>query len=153
MVQTGRKVPRLSGVLHDGSTLALQDLRGGPVVVYFYPKDATAGCTREAQDFRDLHPAFRRLGCTILGVSRDSAASHARFREKQALPFALVADTDERWCEAFGVLGEKTLYGRRFIGVIRSTFLVDASGTLAAEWRGVKVPGHAAAVLERVQAL
>jgi peroxiredoxin Q/BCP len=153
MVQTGRKVPRLSGVLHDGSTLALQDLRGGAVVVYFYPKDATAGCTREAQDFRDLHPAFRRLGCTILGVSRDSAASHARFREKQALPFALVADTDERWCEAFGVLGEKTLYGRRFIGVIRSTFLVDASGTLAAEWRGVKVPGHAAAVLERVQAL
>jgi peroxiredoxin Q/BCP len=153
MVQTGRKVPRLSGVLHDGSTLALQDLRGGAVVVYFYPKDATAGCTREAQDFRDLHPAFRRLSCTILGVSRDSAASHARFREKQALPFALVADTDERWCEAFGVLGEKTLYGRRFIGVIRSTFLVDASGTLAAEWRGVKVPGHAAAVLERVQAL
>jgi peroxiredoxin Q/BCP len=153
MVQTGRKVPRLSGVLHDGSTLALQDLRGGAVVVYFYPKDATAGCTREAQDFRDLHPAFRRLGCTILGVSRDSAASHARFREKQALPFALVADTDERWCEAFGVLGEKTLYGRRFVGVIRSTFLVDASGTLAAEWRGVKVPGHAAAVLERVQAL
>jgi peroxiredoxin Q/BCP len=153
MVQTGRKVPRLSGVLHDGSTLALQDLRGGAVVVYFYPKDATAGCTREAQDFRDLHPAFRRLGCTILGVSRDSAASHARFREKQALPFALVADTDERWCEAFGVLGEKTLYGRRFVGVIRSTFLVDASGTLAAEWRGVKVPGHAAAVHERVQAL
>ena len=152
MVQTGRKVPRLSGVLHDGSTLALQDLRGGPVVVYFYPKDATAGCTREAQDFRDLHPSFRRLGCTILGVSRDSAASHARFREKQALPFALVADTDERWCEAFGVLGEKSLYGRRFVGVIRSTFLVDASGTLAAEWRGVKVPGHAAAVLERVQA-
>jgi peroxiredoxin Q/BCP len=152
MVQTGRKVPRLSGVLHDGSTLALQDLRGGPVVVYFYPRDATAGCTREAQDFRDLHPAFRRLGCTILGVSRDSVASHARFREKQALPFALVADTDERWCEAFGVLGEKTLYGRRFVGVIRSTFLVDASGTLAAEWRGVKVPGHAAAVLERVQA-
>jgi peroxiredoxin Q/BCP len=153
MVQTGRKVPRLSGVLHDGSTLALQDLRGGAVVVYFYPKDATAGCTREAQDFRDLHPAFRRLGCTILGVSRDGAASHARFREKQALPFALVADTDERWCEAFGVLGEKTLYGRRFIGVIRSTFLVDASGTLAAEWRGVKVPGHAAEVLERVQVL
>jgi peroxiredoxin Q/BCP len=152
MVQTGRKVPRLSGVLHDGSTLALQDLRGGAVVVYFYPKDATAGCTREAQDFRDLHPAFRRLGCTILGVSRDSAASHARFREKQALPFALVADTDERWCEAFGVLGEKTLYGRRFVGVIRSTFLVDASGTLAAEWRGVKVPGHAQAVLDAIPA-
>ncbi len=153
MVQTGRKVPRLSGVLHDGSTLALEDLRGGPVVVYFYPRDATAGCTREAQDFRDLHPAFHRLGCTVLGVSRDSAASHARFRERQSLPFALLADTDERWCKAFGVLGEKTLYGRRFIGVIRSTFLIDAEGTLAAEWRGVKVPGHAADVLERVQAL
>lgn len=152
-IEEGDKLPALTLEGADGATIALQDKAGRAFVLYFYPRDDTAGCTREAQDFRDLHPAFRRLGCTILGVSRDSAASHARFREKQALPFALVADTDERWCEAFGVLGEKTLYGRRFIGVIRSTFLVDASGTLAAEWRGVKVPGHAAEVLERVQAL
>lgn len=150
MLQLGRKVPKLKGVLHDGSTLALADLRGGPVVLYFYPKDHTPGCTNEAHDFRDLHVAFRKLGCTIIGVSRDSAASHAKFRDKHALPFALLADIDETWCNAFGVLGEKSLYGKRFIGVIRSTFLIDAEGVLAAEWRGIRVPGHAAAVLERL---
>lgn len=149
-VATGKKVPKLEGVLHDGSRLALADLRGHPVVVYFYPKDATPGCTNEAQAFRDLYGEFRKHGCEILGVSRDSVASHARFRDKQALPFPLLADVDETWCNAFGVLGEKTLYGRRFVGVIRSTFLIDAQGVLAAEWRGVKVPGHAAAVLERL---
>lgn len=149
-IAIGKKVPRLKGVLHDGSTLALADLRGHPLVVYFYPKDATPGCTNEAHDFRDLYPEFRRRGCAIVGVSRDSAASHAKFRDKHALPFPLVADVDESWCKAFGVLGEKTLYGRRFVGVIRSTFLIDADGTLVAEWRGVRVPGHAAAVLERL---
>jgi peroxiredoxin Q/BCP len=150
MVAVGRKVPKLTGTLHDGGTLALADLRGHPVVVYFYPKDATPGCTSEAQAFRDLYPEFRRHGCEIVGVSRDTAVSHAKFRDKQALPFPLVADVDETWCNAFGVLGEKTLYGRRFVGVIRSTFLIDAEGVLAAEWRNVRVPGHAAAVLERV---
>lgn len=149
-VAIGRKVPKLKGALADGATLALSDLRGRPVVVYFYPKDSTPGCTNEANDFRDLYPQFRRHGCEIVGVSRDSAASHAKFRDKQSLPFPLVADVDEAWCDAFGVLGEKTLYGRRFVGVIRSTFLIDAEGTLVAEWRGVRVPGHAAAVLERL---
>ena len=150
MVELGRKVPKLKGVLPDGGTLSLSDLRGRWVVVYFYPKDHTPGCTNEAHDFRDLLPAFRKRGCEIIGVSRDSAASHAKFRDKHALPFALVADTDEQWCNAFGVLGEKVLYGKRFIGVIRSTFLIDAAGALVAEWRRVKVPGHAAAVLERL---
>jgi peroxiredoxin Q/BCP len=149
MPEIGKKAPKLKGVLHDGSTLALADLRGHAVVVYFYPKDNTPGCTSEAHGFRDLYEQFREAGCEIVGVSRDSAASHAKFRDKHGLPFALVADTDETWCNAFGVLGEKTLYGRKFVGVVRSTFLVDAEGTLVAEWRNVRVPGHAAAVLER----
>jgi len=153
MVDIGKKIPKLKGTLHDGGTLALADLRGHPLVVYFYPKDNTPGCTNEAQAFRDAYPEFRRQGCEIVGVSRDSAASHTKFRDKYDLPFALVADTDETWCNAFGVLGEKTLYGRRFVGVIRSTFLIDAQGTLVAEWRNVRVPGHAAAVLERLAQL
>lgn len=153
MPDIGKKVPKLKGVLHDGSTLALADLRGQAVVVYFYPKDNTPGCTNEAHGFRDLYDQFRKAGCEIVGVSRDSAASHAKFRDKHALPFPLVADTDETWCNAFGVLGEKSLYGRKFVGVIRSTFLVDAAGTLVAEWRNVRVPGHAAAVLERAAQL
>jgi len=150
MVTIGKKVPRLEGVLHDGSTLALADLRGSPVVVYFYPKDNTPGCTNEARAFAELCAQFRKRNCEIVGVSRDSVASHARFHDKHALPFPLVSDGDGAWCEAFGVLGEKTLYGRRFIGIIRSTFLIDAQGKLIDEWRGVRVPGHAEAVLERL---
>ena len=150
MLAPGQKVPRLRGALADGGTLALADLRGRAVVLYFYPKDHTPGCTREAQEFRDLYPEFRKRQCEVVGVSRDSAVSHGKFRDKHALPFPLVADADETWCNAFGVLGEKVLYGRRFIGVIRSTFLIDADGVLTAEWRQVKVPGHAAAVLERL---
>ncbi len=148
----GRKVPPLKGLLEDGTMLALADLRGRSVVIYFYPKDNTPGCTREAQDFRDLHAQFRERGCEIIGVSRDSAASHGKFSTRQSLPFALVSDVDETWCRAFDVLGEKMLYGKRYFGVIRSTFLIDANGILVAEWRGVKVPGHAAAVLERLAA-
>jgi len=150
MVAIGRKVPRLKGALGDGDTLALADLRGQRVVVYFYPKDATTGCTSEAQAFRDLYPQFQRRHCAVVGVSRDSAASHAKFAARQSLPFPLVADTDEAWCEAFGVIGEKSLYGRRYTGVIRSTFLIDADGVLVAQWRGVRVPGHAQAVLDRL---
>lgn len=150
MLAPGKKVPKLKGVLADGGTLALADLRGRSVVVYFYPKDHTPGCTREAQDFRDLYPEFRQRACEIVGVSRDSPVSHGKFSGKHELPFPLVADVDETWCNAFGVICEKQLYGRRFVGVIRSTFLIDADGVLVAEWRGVKVPGHAAAVLERL---
>jgi peroxiredoxin Q/BCP len=150
MLQPGDQVPDLRGAIAEGVTLALADHRGRALVVYFYPRDNTAGCTREAQDFRDLYPAFRQHGCEVIGVSRDTLASHARFRERNALPFPLVADTDETWCRAFGVLGEKVLYGRRSIGVLRSTFLIDGEGVLTAAWRKVKVPGHAAAVLERL---
>ncbi len=146
----GRRVPALAGATADGSTLELAGLRGTAVVVYFYPKDATPGCTLEAQDFRDLHPRFKALGCEIVGVSRDTVASHAKFCAKQSLPFPLVADTDETWCRAFDVIHEKVLYGKRHMGIVRSTFLIDAEGVLRAEWRNVKVTGHAAAVLERL---
>ncbi|MEO8010801.1 MAG: peroxiredoxin [Dokdonella sp.] len=146
----GERVPELDGVTDDGSALSLQSLRGRYVVVYFYPKDATPGCTLEAQDFRDLHAQFQARDCEIVGVSRDSALSHTRFRTKQSLPFALIADTDERWCKAFDVIHEKVLYGKRHLGVVRSTFLVDPAGVLLAQWRNVKVPGHANTVLEHL---
>jgi len=119
-------------------------------VLYFYPKDNTSGCTREAQDFRDLLPKFKRRGAQVIGVSRDSTKSHANFTAKQALPFPLIADTDETWCKAFGVIREKTLYGRKYMGVDRSTFLLGPDGKLVEEWRGVKVPGHAQTVLEAI---
>lgn len=149
-VKIGEPVPTLKGLNDSGTLLDLQALRGKWIVIYFYPRDATPGCTTEATDFRDLHGKFRKLGCEILGVSRDSVASHARFRAKQNLPFELIADTDESWCKAFDVIHEKVLYGKRHLGVVRSTFLVDPDGFLRAEWRGVKVPGHAETVLEQL---
>ncbi|MBL0164270.1 MAG: peroxiredoxin [Xanthomonadales bacterium] len=146
----GERVPDLSGTTDSGTTLDLNSFVGQWVVIYFYPRDATPGCTTEAGDFRDLHGRFRKHNCTILGVSRDSVASHARFRAKQNLPFELIADVEEIWCKAFDVIHEKMLYGKRHLGVVRSTFLVDPKGLLHAEWRAVKVPGHAAAVLEQL---
>jgi peroxiredoxin Q/BCP len=150
MIEIGASVPDLQGTIQDASTLRLRDLRGRHVALYFYPKDNTAGCTRQAQDLRDLHAELTRAGSVVVGVSRDSVASHRRFAEKHALPFALVADTDETWCRAFDVIHEKTLYGRRYLGIVRSTFLIAPDGTLAAAWRNVKVPGHAAAVLDHL---
>ena len=149
-VAIGKRVPELRGTTDSGATLDLNTLLGKWVVIYFYPRDATPGCTTEAGDFRDLHDRFRKYNCEILGVSRDSVASHARFRAKQELSFELIADTDETWCKAFDVIHEKVLYGKRHLGVVRSTFLVDPEGILRAEWRAVKVPGHAAAVLEQL---
>jgi len=150
MIEPGDKVPKLKGTLQDGSKFALAELAGHPFVIYFYPKDNTQGCTIEASDFRDLYPKFRKRDCEIVGVSRDTVLSHDKFRRKYNLPFPLVADVDETWCNAFGVIGEKVLYGKPYVGVIRSTFLVGADGRIAAEWRGVRVPGHAQAVLERL---
>jgi peroxiredoxin Q/BCP len=148
MLEVGDKVPtKLKGTLQDGSTLRMVDLIGKPFVIYFYPKDMTQGCTLEAQDFRDLYPKFRKNDCEIVGVSRDEVASHDKFRIKHNLPFPLLADTDEAWCKAFDVIGEKMLYGKSHIGVIRSTFLVDAEGRIIEAWRNVRVPGHAQAVL------
>ena len=134
-------------------TIQLKELRGQNVVIYFYPKDSTPGCTLEGQDFRDLHAKFRRQKTVILGVSRDSVASHEKFREKQQFPFDLISDPDEAVCRHFDVIHEKMLYGRKFMGIVRSTFLIDASGKLRREWRKVKVKGHADEVFDAVKAL
>ena len=133
--------------------MELKELRGRNVVIFFYPKDNTPGCTLEGQDFRDLNAKFRRQKTVIFGVSRDSIASHDKFRDKQKFPFDLISDPDEALCKQFDVIHEKTLYGRKFMGVVRSTFLIDASGKLRREWRKVKVKGHAAEVLQAVKAL
>jgi peroxiredoxin Q/BCP len=150
MPEVGKKVPSLSGITGDDSSLKLASLKGQWVVVYFYPKDSTPGCTNEAKDFRDLYPAFRQRNAQVVGVSRDSPKSHANFAAKQELPFPLVSDPDETWCQAFDVIHEKVLYGKRHMGIVRSTFLVDPDGKLAQEWRGVKVPGHAQTVLDTI---
>lgn len=133
--------------------IRLKDLRGKNVVLYFYPKDSTPGCTTEGRDFSALHSKFKRAKTVILGVSRDSIASHEKFKEKQGFPFDLLSDPDERLCKQFDVIHEKSLYGRKFMGVVRSTFLIDAEGKLRQEWRKVKVKGHADEVLEAVKAL
>ena len=150
--------PSLNRVVKDFScastgdkTFQLKALRGKKVVLYFYPKDATPGCTTEGQDFRDLHAKFKRQNTVILGVSRDSIASHEKFREKQSFPFDLLSDPDEKLCKQFDVIKEKSLYGRKFMGVERSTFLIDEDGKLRQEWRKVRVKGHAAEVLESVK--
>lgn len=130
-----------------------QALAGKPWILYFYPKDNTPGCTLEAQDFRDQHAAFDALGCRIFGVSRDSLKSHEGFTGGQSLPFALISDPQEALCERFGVMKLKNMYGKQVRGIERSTFLIDAKGTLAREWRGVRVPGHVAEVLQAVKNL
>ena len=150
MPEVGKKVPSLSGITGDGSTLKLASLKGRWMVVYFYPKDSTPGCTNEAKDFRDLYPAFHKRNAQVIGVSRDSPKSHANFAAKQELPFPLISDPDETWCQAFDVIHEKVLYGKRHLGIVRSTFLIDPDGKLAQEWRGVKVPGHAQIVLDTI---
>ena len=149
--------PRMNRVVADfvcaatgDKTVRLKDLRGNNVVLYFYPKDSTPGCTTEGQDFRDLHSKFNRQNTVILGASRDSIASHEKFKARQSFPFELLSDPDEKLCRKFDVIHEKTLYGRKFMGVVRSTFLIGADGKLRQEWRGVKVKGHAAEVLESV---
>lgn len=133
--------------------IRLKDLRGKNVVIYFYPKDSTPGCTTEGRDFSALHGKFKRANTVIFGVSRDSIASHEKFKEKQGFVFDLLSDPDERLCQQFDVIHEKTLYGRKFMGVVRSTFLIDADGKLRQEWRKVKVAGHADEVLEAARAL
>jgi peroxiredoxin Q/BCP len=133
--------------------IRLKDLRGKHVVLYFYPKDSTPGCTTEGRDFSKLHAQFQRHNTVILGVSRDSIASHEKFREKQGFPFDLISDPDEKLCKQFDVIHEKSLYGKKFMGVVRSTFLIDADGKLRGEWRKVKVNGHAEEVLAAVKAL
>ena len=136
-----------------GETVRLKALRGKKVVLYFYPKDNTPGCTTEGEEFRDLHARFKRAGAVVLGVSRDSIASHEKFREKYRLPFPLLSDKDERLCRQFDVIKEKSMYGRKSMGVERSTFLIDEQGKLRREWRKVRVKGHAEEVLDAVKSL
>jgi thioredoxin-dependent peroxiredoxin len=147
MLEPGAKAPSLTGTTADGNALKLSSLRGRWVVVYFYPKDNTPACTNEAQDFRDLQPQFEQRNAVVIGVSRDTARVHANFAARQKLDFALIADTDETWCKAFDVIHEKVLYGRRYLGIVRSTFLIDPAGRIQQRWSPVKVPGHAADVL------
>ena len=148
-----RVVANFKAAATRNTSIELKALRGQNVVIYFYPKDSTPGCTLEGQDFRDLHTRFRRRNTIVLGVSRDSLASHEKFRDKQSFPFDLISDPDESLCRHFDVIQEKSLYGRKFMGIVRSTFLIDDTGRLRKEWRNVKVKGHAAEVLEAVKAL
>jgi thioredoxin-dependent peroxiredoxin len=136
-----------------GQTISLAGLKGQQVVIYFYPKDSTPGCTTEGQGFRDQHAAFEAANTVVFGVSRDSLKSHENFKAKQAFSFELISDKDEALCQLFDVIKLKKLYGKEYLGVDRSTFLIDKEGVLRQEWRGVKVPGHVAAVLEKAQAL
>lgn len=151
--KTGSKVKAFSLPASGGGSWSLQAAAGRKLVIYFYPKDMTSGCTRESQDFRDLYSAFRKAGVDIVGVSRDSVKSHDKFTEKEKLPFPLLADEDETLCKQFDVIQEKSLYGRKYLGIERSTFLLDGTGILRREWRKVKVPGHAEEVLEAAKSL
>ena len=151
-VKIGSKVPDFTAAGTQGS-VSLSALAGTKVVIYFYPKDNTPGCTSEAGDFRDLHGDFVNAGATIFGVSRDSLRSHEGFRAKLGLPFDLLSDPDEALCELFGVMKMKNMYGKQVRGIERSTFLIDASGRLVREWRGVKVAQHATEVLEAARAI
>ena len=156
MTQVGKALPRstlkLPLALSGGQTATLADHAGRWLVLYFYPKDSTPGCTTEGLDFNALLPKFAKLGADVLGVSRDSVKSHDNFCAKQGFRFPLVSDADEALCKAFDVIHEKNMYGRKVLGVVRSTFLVGPDHRLAAEWRGVKVAGHADAVLDALKA-
>jgi peroxiredoxin Q/BCP len=152
-VTVGRKVPDFKLPATGDQTLRLVDFSGQRVVLYFYPKDSTPGCTTEGQDFRDRIHTFRRHNTVILGVSRDSLKSHENFRSKQQFPFELLSDSEEKVCRLFDVIREKNMYGRKVMGIERSTFLIDEGGVLRNEWRKVKVAGHADEVLEAINLL
>jgi thioredoxin-dependent peroxiredoxin len=149
----GKPVPDFSLPSTGGVPFQLSTTRGSKVVLYFYPKDNTPGCTAEGSDFRDLHKEFMRAGAQVFGLSRDSVKSDEGFKAKMKFPFELLADPEERVCEQFGVMKQKLMYGKKVRGIERSTFVIDDQGRLAREWRGVKVPGHAQEVLNFVKAL
>ena len=153
MTQNNAPVQSPSLAATGGKELSIQSFQGAPLVVYFYPRDNTPGCTKEGQAFRDLYAEFEALGCAIVGVSRDSLKAHDKFKAKHDFPFDLIADPDEELCRQFDVIKEKNMYGKKVMGIERSTFLVDAAGRIVREWRKVKVPGHADEVLEAVREL
>ncbi|UCG73551.1 MAG: peroxiredoxin [Chromatiales bacterium] len=149
----GKVAPNFKLPATGDQQLELKSLRGQKVVLYFYPKDNTPGCTNESKDFAVANAKFKRAGAVILGISRDSIASHDKFRAKYKLPFHLVSDADEKACKLYDVIKEKNMYGRKVMGIVRSTFLIDEKGKLRQEWRRVKVAGHAEEVLAAVKAL
>jgi thioredoxin-dependent peroxiredoxin len=147
MLKEGAKAPAFSLPSDDGGTVALKDLKGKKVVLYFYPKDDTSGCTTEACEFRDSWAAVKRKGAVVLGVSPDGVKSHGKFKEKYDLPFPLLADEDHAVAEAYGVWGEKSMYGRKYFGILRTTFVIDEAGRVVKVFEKVKPKGHAAEVL------
>lgn len=152
MVAVGKPAPGFSALDQNGEKVTLASLKGSPVVLYFYPKDDTSGCTKEACAFRDACPDYEKLGARIIGVSPDSVESHVKFIGKHKLPFTLLADTEKKLAEAYGVWKEKSMYGRKYMGVERTTFVIDGKGIVRAIFPKVKVEGHSAAVLEAVTA-
>jgi thioredoxin-dependent peroxiredoxin len=152
-VEVGDKAPDFTLPADSGGTVSLKALKGKTVVLYFYPKDDTSGCTAEACAFRDALPDFSKVKAEIVGVSRDSVASHDKFKTKFKLPFPLAADEDGKVCQAYGVWVEKSMYGRKYMGIGRSTFLIDSKGIVRQVWRKVKVPGHAKEVLKAANAV
>ena len=146
-------VPDFSAEMTGPSPFRLSDYRGRKLVLYFYPKDNTPGCTTEALQFRELHARFQKAGCEVFGISRDSLRSHVGFKEKLGLPFELISDPDEAVCTMFDVIVMKSMYGKKVRGIERSTFLIDAAGKIVKEWRGIKVPGHVDEVLEVIESL
>jgi peroxiredoxin Q/BCP len=151
--QPGKKIPDLELPSTGETPFRTKDLQGKTFVLYFYPKDNTPGCTSEGQDFRDLYPEFAGAGAEVFGISRDTLASHEKFKNKFHFPFELLSDSDELACKVFDVLHEKAMYGKKFWGIVRSTFLIDDKGVLRQEWRKVRVKGHAQEVLEAVRGL
>ena len=152
-VEIDRPVPPFQAQATSSQLVDLESLAGKQVVLYFYPKDNTPGCTTQGQGFRDQHPAFLAANTLVFGVSRDSLKTHENFRTKQGFPFELISDKDEQLCQLFDVIKLKKLYGKEYLGVDRCTFLIDRNGVLRQEWRGVKVPGHVEAVLQAARAL
>lgn len=152
-VNVGDKAPAFSLPADGGGKISLKDFKGRTVVLYFYPKDDTSGCTAEACAFRDALPDFSKLKAAVIGISKDSVASHDNFKNKYDLPFPLGSDEDGKLCEAYGTWVEKSMYGRKYMGIERATFLIDAKGVIRNVWRKVKVPGHAEEVLKAAEAL
>ena len=149
----GKKCPKFSGDATGEISISNKDFEGKNLIIFFYPKDNTPGCTLEGQDFRDNYKEFTRLNAEILGVSRDSIKSHENFKKKEKFNFDLISDPDEKICKQYDVIKEKSMYGRKYMGVERSTFLIDSKGKLVREWRKVKVTGHAEEVLEAAKEL
>jgi len=153
MLQEGDTIPDVRVQMGDGSVVPLTDMLGHTLVLYFYPKDDTSGCTSEAIDFSELKAAFELAGAYVLGISKNSAAEHSKFIAKHDLKVLLATDTDGSVCDAFGTWGEKSMYGRKYMGIDRATFLIDTDGKVVRAWRKVKVPGHAEEVLEAARSL